>query len=62
MCHGTDDQVVQFKYGQLTRDFMKNTVGRQFLEWHEYPGLPHSASPEEINHVLNFLERVIPSE
>lgn len=58
--HGTADQVVKFQSGELSRDFLKGTLNRTNLQWHQYEGMVHTASPEEIEDVFKFLESVIP--
>lgn len=58
--HGTGDQVVKFEAGKLSRDYLMNDLGRTKLEWHQYENMVHTASPEEIQDIFDFLERVIP--
>ncbi|CAN6656988.1 acyl-protein thioesterase 1 [Trichomonascus vanleenenianus] len=59
MGHGTADDVVKFPYGQRSRDFLKKELGRSDVQWHEYPGLTHSADLEEIEQVLDFIESAL---
>ncbi|OLL23572.1 Acyl-protein thioesterase 1 [Neolecta irregularis DAH-3] len=40
---------------------VRDTLGMN-VEWHEYPGLQHSAHEEEFDHVAVFLQRVIRQE
>ncbi|KAK9448779.1 Phospholipase/carboxylesterase/thioesterase [Limtongia smithiae] len=56
--HGTADPVVRYEYGVFTKNLLEK-LGITH-EFHEYAGLSHSASPTEINDVLNFLNKVIP--
>ena len=47
LAHGEADPLIRFDWGKKNADLMKE---RGFeVEWHSYPGLPHSAAPEEID-------------
>lgn len=56
--HGQVDMIVRFDWGRLSRDILKEKLGHE-VEWHEYPGLDHSADPQEINHLEEWLQRRI---
>ncbi|KAK9453873.1 Phospholipase/carboxylesterase/thioesterase [Dipodascopsis uninucleata] len=56
--HGTNDPVVKYEYCLLTKQILESL--NMPLEFHEYPGLTHSVSPTEIEHISTFLQRVIP--
>ena len=60
--HGTYDNVVQFSNGVLTRDYLKDNLGRVNLSWNEYKGMEHSACPEELNDIMAFTESVLPEK
>lgn len=60
--HGTADGVVAFQYGKLTRDFLTSTLKRENVSWNEYPGMEHSACPEELIQLLSFTAKVLPSQ
>jgi predicted esterase len=60
--HGTNDNVVKFEFGQMSRDALQNNFNYRNVEWHQYEGLVHSVSPEELNDIFEFLERVLPSQ
>lgn len=60
--HGTADPVVQFQYGKLSRDVLINQLGRENVSWNEYPGMEHSACPEEIDALLKFAEKALPEK
>lgn len=57
--HGEADQIVQLAWGQRSRDIAKK-IGAN-VEWHQYPGLPHSADPEEIDHLEAWLAKRLPN-
>jgi phospholipase/carboxylesterase len=58
MAHGTQDAVVQFRWGDASRKALEAAGHR--VEWHTY-AMPHSAVPEEIVAVGRFLTRVLAS-
>lgn len=47
MGHGTADPTVKFEWGKMTAEGLKK-AGFD-VDWNEYPGLPHSADPREID-------------
>ncbi len=74
--HGEADPVVQFRYGERSAELLREGLGlgsfRQIsdgpnkgrytgLRFESYPGMPHSACPEEIEHMGEWLEKVIPA-
>ena len=56
MAHGTQDPVVQFRWAEASRDALVAAGFR--VEWHTYP-MPHSATPEEVVAIGQFLTRVL---
>jgi phospholipase/carboxylesterase len=56
MAHGTDDNVVPLRLGQLTRE----TLAKHGydIRWHEYP-MPHSVCQQEIAEIGAFLRQVL---
>lgn len=60
MGHGDADQVVQYQWGQKTADKLKEW-GHP-VEFKTYKDLPHSAAPEEIDDLENFLNKVVPAK
>ena len=74
--HGTADPVVRYQFGERTAELLKEGVGlggfREIKEgesaskwtgvkFESYNGMPHSACPEEIEHMGQWLEKVIPA-
>jgi predicted esterase len=58
MGHGKADPLVKYAWGEATRDLLK---GFGFnVDFNGYEGLQHSAAPEEIVDVENFLSKVLP--
>ncbi|CAK7232599.1 hypothetical protein SBRCBS47491_008326 [Sporothrix bragantina] len=58
MCHGTADPVLPFQLARLSKEHLVK-LGYP-VEWKEYPGMPHSAVPEELDDVEEFLHKVLP--
>ena len=56
MAHGTQDPVVQFRWGEASRRLL--VAAGYNVEWHTYP-MPHSAVPEEIDAISAFLLRAL---
>ena len=56
MAHGTQDPVVQFRWAEASRQLL--VAAGYNVEWRTYP-MPHSAAPEEIEAVANFLTKVL---
>ena len=56
MAHGTQDPVVQFRWADASRKAL--VEGGYRVEWHTYP-MPHSAVPEEIVAIGQFLVRIL---
>ncbi len=56
MAHGTQDPVVPFEGGQLSKEALE-AQGYE-IEWREYP-MPHSVCVEEIADVSSWLTRVM---
>jgi predicted esterase len=59
LCHGDSDQVVNPKYGQQTAEKLQS-FGYDITR-KTYRGLAHSACPEEIRDIANYLQKQIPS-
>jgi phospholipase/carboxylesterase len=58
MAHGRFDDIVPLALGERSRDLL---LSRGYdVEWHTYP-MPHSVSPEEIAHLGDWLQRVLPA-
>lgn len=57
LAHGSADPVVPVDLAHRTRDYLEQ-LGYS-LEWHEYKGMPHSVSEQEIYHIAEWLERVL---
>lgn len=60
MGHGDSDPLVRPDWGRLSAEALK-TRGYP-VELKMYPGLEHSADPEEIDDVEKFLNETIPPE
>lgn len=57
MCHGTQDELVAFKWGKASAKLIKGSGMN--IQWKTFP-IAHTASDEELVHVVQFLNRVIP--
>ncbi|TDH70674.1 hypothetical protein CCR75_002919 [Bremia lactucae] len=60
MCHGEQDQVVRFDYGNMSKEKLQ-AAGVKNIEFHSYADLEHGACMEELDHVLQWLQRVLPA-
>lgn len=60
MAHGSSDDVVPLKFGDLSKNSMSSSFGFTKIDWNVYPGLKHSADPAELEAVLDFLEKTLP--
>eukprot|EP00039_Didymoeca_costata_P019939 m.339476 g.339476 ORF g.339476 m.339476 type:complete len:244 (-) comp18819_c0_seq1:73-804(-) len=58
MCHGTQDNVVRIEWGHESREAIKQ-AGASDVEFKEYM-MMHSACPQEIQDVGDFMKKVIP--
>ncbi|MEO5764722.1 MAG: alpha/beta fold hydrolase [Casimicrobiaceae bacterium] len=56
MAHGTQDPVVHYRWAEASRQALASAG--YAVEWHTYP-MAHSAAPEEIVAVGQFLARVL---
>ena len=56
MAHGTQDPVVQLRWAEASRQALVAAGYR--VDWHTYP-MPHSAVPEEIAAIGQFLSKVL---
>ena len=57
MGHGTEDPLIPMTIGQMTYEVLQG-LGSS-VELKTYP-MAHSACPQELNDVAEFLKRVIP--
>ncbi|KAI9295855.1 Phospholipase/carboxylesterase [Neoconidiobolus thromboides FSU 785] len=57
-CHGEQDEVVNYKYGLLSKEAL--TKNKYNVEFHSFPNMGHSACQEEIMILTQFLRRVVP--
>ncbi len=56
---GTGDQVVQYAWGKESVDVLQK-MGYKHIDFHSYPGMPHSLCQEEQEDVAKFISRVSP--
>lgn len=56
MVHGTQDDIVNYKYGQQSSEKLK-TAGYP-VEWHEFP-MTHSVCAEEVDVIREWLKKVL---
>lgn len=57
-CHGTHDPMVPIKAANMTNKYLKEHGYDP--TYHTYKGLQHSANPEELEDVRQFLNNVLP--
>ncbi|GAA5926037.1 uncharacterized protein JCM15063_005191 [Sporobolomyces koalae] len=59
--HGTGDQVVKHIWGKQSVDKLQE-FGHKNIEFHSYPGMPHSFCPEEQTDLEVFIRKVLPEQ
>jgi len=57
--HGTEDFVVSYKIGQMTKTFLDKFYGN--VKFHSYSNMGHSSCVKELKDVNDYLKAVIPS-
>ena len=57
LAHGSADPVIPIHLAQ--RSHKKLEQAGYGVEWHEYKGMPHSVSEQEIFHIAEWLEKVL---
>ncbi|ODV74994.1 palmitoyl-(protein) hydrolase CYBJADRAFT_125136 [Cyberlindnera jadinii NRRL Y-1542] len=60
--HGTADPVIPIGAGKAISDLFKNHLGFENYDFNTYPGLQHSADPDEIESVLQLIKQIAPKE
>jgi phospholipase/carboxylesterase len=55
MAHGEQDPVVPASLGALSRDILRK-LGAD-VQWHAYPGMPHSVCAEEVRDLAGWLQQ-----
>ncbi|KAI2634870.1 Phospholipase/carboxylesterase [Hypomontagnella submonticulosa] len=60
MCHGGEDQVVPTSFGKLSYEMLKKQGFDVTMKL--YPGMAHSACPEELDEVEAFLRARLPPQ
>ncbi|CAE6425633.1 unnamed protein product [Rhizoctonia solani] len=58
--HGTVDPVVPYKFGHMSVEHMKGSLGFSNLQFNSYKGMAHSADQQEIADLGAWLKSVIP--
>ena len=54
-CHGLDDNVVPYDWGRRSYNTLSDHHHLD-IRWEEYPGMAHSACPEEIQTIIEFIK------
>ena len=57
LAHGSADPVIPLSLAHDTHQLLEN-IGYE-VEWHEYKGMPHSVSEQEIFHIAEWIEKVL---
>lgn len=57
LAHGSADPVIPIHLAQRSRGKLEQENYQ--VEWHEYKGMPHSVSEQEIFHIAEWLEKVL---
>lgn len=59
-CHGEADPLVPLVFGSLTVEKLKSLVNPSNVTFKTYPRMPHSACPEEMMDIKQFIEKQLP--
>ncbi|KAI5627983.1 acyl-protein thioesterase 1, partial [Silurus asotus] len=59
-CHGEADPLVPLIFGCLTVEKLKTILNPNSITFKTYPGMPHSACPEEMMDIKQFIEKQLP--
>ncbi|KAG1927004.1 acyl-protein thioesterase [Pimephales promelas] len=59
-CHGDADPLVPPLFGRLAVEKLKTILDPANISFRTYPGLPHSACPEEMMDIKQFIEKQLP--
>ena len=57
LAHGSIDPVISIDLAKQSREQLQQQ-GLE-VEWHEYDGMPHSVSEQELFHIAEWLEKVL---
>lgn len=58
MCHGTADQVVSYRWGLRSQEYLKNDFGCSKLKFESLPDVGHSIDEKGIDSMIKFLKKV----
>ncbi|KAM9501505.1 acyl-protein thioesterase 1 [Clarias gariepinus] len=59
-CHGEADPLVPLIFGRLTVEKLKTMLKPNSITFKTYPGMAHSACPEEMMDIKQFIEKQLP--
>uniref|UniRef100_A0A4W5RDM5 Acyl-protein thioesterase 1 n=1 Tax=Hucho hucho TaxID=62062 RepID=A0A4W5RDM5_9TELE len=59
-CHGEADPLVPIMFGCLTVEKLKTLCNPSNITFNTYPRMPHSACPEEMMDIKQFIEKQLP--
>uniref|UniRef100_A0A8B9H872 Acyl-protein thioesterase 1 n=2 Tax=Astyanax mexicanus TaxID=7994 RepID=A0A8B9H872_ASTMX len=59
-CHGEADPLVPLIFGCLTVEKLKTMLNPNNITFKTYPRMPHSACPEEMMDIKQFIEKQLP--
>ncbi|XP_030635913.1 acyl-protein thioesterase 1 isoform X2 [Chanos chanos] len=59
-CHGEADPLVPLMFGRLTVEKLKTLLNPANITFKTYPRMPHSACPEEMLDIKQFIEKQLP--
>ncbi|XP_050431441.1 acyl-protein thioesterase 2-like isoform X2 [Adelges cooleyi] len=57
-CHGTDDPVIPFRWGQITSDVMSDLNPKYVFN--VYEGLKHEVNEKELQDIKTFIDKILP--
>lgn len=61
-CHGDQDFVVPLQWGQLSASIMSTFLDKSTFNFKVYENLSHSSSTAELQDVLDFIKKQVPTK
>jgi len=58
LAHSYDDDVVQYKFGALTKDVLRTHYTN--VQWNQYDEMGHATKPDEMKDLKKYLGKVLP--
>ncbi len=57
MCHGTDDQVIDYSWAEKSKSYIKNDLACSNIKFEKMPHIGHSINDKAIESITQFLKK-----